>query len=114
MNTVHLVSLGCAKNLVDSQYVLGALQTAGFQLVDDATAADILLLNTCGFLQAAVEEGIDEILRLASCKGRSEQKLVVFGAWLNAIASNFCGNCRRLIFFLVSMRSSQLSPRYAI
>ena len=78
MNTVHLVSLGCAKNLVDSQHVLGALAVAGFQPAEDAATASVLLVNTCGFLQAAVEEGIDEILRLAADK-RPEQKLVVFG-----------------------------------
>jgi len=79
MNTVHLVSLGCAKNLVDSQYVLGSLAAAGFQPVEQAAAATVLLVNTCGFLQAAVEEGIDEILRLAAHKQRPGQKLVVFG-----------------------------------
>ena len=78
MNTVHLVSLGCAKNLVDSQHVLGVLAEAGFQPAEEATAASVLLVNTCGFLQTAVEEGIDEILLLAVAK-RPEQKLVVFG-----------------------------------
>ena len=78
MNTVHLVSLGCAKNLVDSQHVLGALAEAGFQPTEEAASAAVLLVNTCGFLQAAVEEGIDEILRLASDK-QPEQRLVVFG-----------------------------------
>jgi ribosomal protein S12 methylthiotransferase len=78
MNTVYLISLGCAKNLVDSQYVLGALAAAGFEPAAEAATASVLLVNTCGFLQAAVEEGIDEILRLAADK-RPEQKLVVFG-----------------------------------
>ncbi|MDR0478072.1 MAG: 30S ribosomal protein S12 methylthiotransferase RimO [Desulfobulbaceae bacterium] len=78
MNTIHLVSLGCAKNLVDSQRVLGALAAAGFQPASEAATANVLLVNTCGFLQAAVEEGIDEILRLATDK-QLGQKLVVFG-----------------------------------
>jgi len=78
MNTVYLLSLGCAKNLVDSQYVLGALAEAGFQPAQEAATASVLLVNTCGFLQAAVEEGIDEILRLAERK-RPEQKLAIFG-----------------------------------
>ncbi|HBT97224.1 MAG TPA: 30S ribosomal protein S12 methylthiotransferase RimO [Desulfobulbaceae bacterium] len=78
MNTVYLISLGCAKNLVDSQYVLGVLAEAGVHPAPEVATASVLLINTCGFLQAAVEEGIDEILRLAGDK-RPEQKLVVFG-----------------------------------
>ncbi len=79
----YLVSLGCAKNRVDSEVMLGALQQAGWQFVEDAAAADVLLLNTCGFIQPAVEEAIEEILALATVKKTApEKKLVVVGCFV--------------------------------
>lgn len=76
----HLISLGCAKNLVDSELVLGACDSRGWQFVNDPEEAQILLLNTCGFIQPAVEEAVDEILSLAELKENDPTKtLVVFG-----------------------------------
>jgi ribosomal protein S12 methylthiotransferase len=100
MNTIHLVSLGCAKNLVDSQYVLGSLAAAGFQAVEEAAATTVLLVNTCGFLQAAVEEGIDEILRLAAYKQRPEQKLVVFGCMVERYGGELAKELPEVDLFL--------------
>ena len=78
--TVYMVSLGCAKNLVDSEVILGALVQAGWQIVEDASIAQILLVNTCGFIQSAVEEAVEEILELAKMKaGFPGKKLVVVG-----------------------------------
>jgi len=78
--TVHLVSLGCAKNLVDSEVMLAVLKAAGYELVTEPAAADILLVNTCGFIHPAVEEAVDEILELASHKQDDPSKrLVVTG-----------------------------------
>jgi len=74
---VHLVSLGCAKNLVDSEVMLGLLEQAGYRLVDDPAEADVLLINTCGFIRPAVEEGVDEILRLAAYKEEDPGKILV-------------------------------------
>ena len=54
-----LLSLGCAKNLVDSERLVGALTGAGFSLVERLDGADIALVNTCGFIEAAKEESID-------------------------------------------------------
>jgi ribosomal protein S12 methylthiotransferase len=80
MKTLHLTSLGCAKNLVDSELMLGALEGSGWQAVADPAAADLLLINTCGFIRPAVEEAVDEILRLAACKQADpRKKLVVTG-----------------------------------
>ena len=80
MKRVHLVSLGCAKNLVDSEVMLGVLEQDGYQAVADPDQADTLLINTCGFIRPAVEEAVDEILRLAEVKGRHPgQRLVVTG-----------------------------------
>jgi ribosomal protein S12 methylthiotransferase len=80
MKTLHLTSLGCAKNLVDSEMMLGSLEDSGWRTVEDPAAADLLLINTCGFIRPAVEEAVDEILRLAECKQADPaKKLVVTG-----------------------------------
>ena len=76
----NLVSLGCPKNLVDSEVVYGLLEEAGWQGVDDPEEAAVLIINTCGFIQPAVEESIEEILQLAAYKSKDPtKKLVVIG-----------------------------------
>ena len=76
--TFYLLNLGCAKNLVEGEHLAGMLLSHGFQAVADLSAAQWLLVNTCGFLTSAIEENIDYILELASAK-KAEQKLVVVG-----------------------------------
>ena len=77
---VALVTMGCAKNLVDSEVMLGVLVEQGFRPVDDPSAADLIVVNTCGFLQSAVEEGIERILELARFKSEGRcRTLVVAG-----------------------------------
>ena len=56
MKRVALISLGCAKNLVDSEVMLGYLEQAGYALHPDPETADIIIINTCGFIEAAREE----------------------------------------------------------
>src|SRR6188474_2018044 len=77
---VGLISLGCPKNLVDSEVMLGLAQGAGHELTEDATQADVLVVNTCAFIDRAKQESIDTILELAQHKttGRC-RKLVVTG-----------------------------------
>jgi len=83
MSTFHLISLGCAKNLVDSEVMLGALTLRGWKLEAAPEAAEVLLLNTCGFIQPAVEEAIEEILALVELKERyPEKKIVVVGCFV--------------------------------
>lgn len=78
--SVYLVSLGCAKNLVDSEVILGAFVQKHWRIQDNPLSADVLVVNTCGFIQPAVEEAIDEILTLAEIRGKNpEKKLVVVG-----------------------------------
>ena len=78
--TFNLTSLGCPKNLVDSEVIYGQLEVGGWQGVDDPETATVLLVNTCGFIQPAVEESIEEILQLAELKERNpDRKLVVVG-----------------------------------
>lgn len=80
MSLFHLISLGCAKNLVDSEVMLGAMHAAGWQLTEDPEAAEVLIINTCGFIQPAVEEAIAEILELVKIKEAYPKKhLVVVG-----------------------------------
>ncbi len=75
--TLHLVSLGCAKNLVDSEVMLALLEQDGYTVVDDPVDASLILVNTCGFIRPAVEEAVDEILRLAEYKDDSPNTLLV-------------------------------------
>ncbi len=80
MALFHLISLGCAKNLVDSEVILGSMAAGGWELTNEAAHADLLILNTCGFIQPAVEEAIAEIFELVRLKEQSpEKKLIVVG-----------------------------------
>jgi ribosomal protein S12 methylthiotransferase len=77
---VHLVSLGCPKNQVDAELMLGALVRAGARAVDDPGAADCLVVNTCAFIERAKTESIDAILELAEWKAKQRgRRLVVTG-----------------------------------
>ena len=77
---VGMVSLGCAKNQVDGEVLMASLKNAGFETVDDAALADIAIVNTCGFIESAKRESIEEILELAQLKKEGRiQKLVVTG-----------------------------------
>jgi len=77
---ICLVSLGCAKNLVDSEVMLGVLARAGFVLTADREAADIIIVNTCAFIEASTREAIDTIFDLARCKQTGScRHLVVCG-----------------------------------
>ena len=77
---VGMVSLGCAKNLVDSENMLGMLRDRGYEIVADPAEADIIFVNTCGFIEAAKQESIDTILEMAQYKKTgSLKKLYVTG-----------------------------------
>ena len=80
MKTLYMVSLGCPKNLVDSEVMLAALEQSGYTVVEEAEQASVVLVNTCGFIRPAVEEAIDTILELAAGKEENpHQRLVVTG-----------------------------------
>jgi len=77
---VHLLTLGCPKNQVDSEIMLGVLARRGYEMVSDPEAADVLVVNTCAFITPAKEESIDAILDLAAVKAaRPGRRLVVTG-----------------------------------
>ncbi|MEC7848458.1 MAG: 30S ribosomal protein S12 methylthiotransferase RimO [Candidatus Neomarinimicrobiota bacterium] len=77
---LNLISLGCAKNLVDSEILLGGLKRSDIKITDDPESADTILVNTCGFLDIAREESIDTIIQAAELKKKGRLKeLVVMG-----------------------------------
>lgn len=76
----NIISLGCARNLVDSEVMAGILHKSNYEMVGEAEKADIVLVNTCGFIGAAKEESIDTILDVARLKEAGKiKKLVVAG-----------------------------------
>src|SRR5688500_16081323 len=78
--SVHFVSLGCPKNRVDSEVMLGGALQGGHHVVSDPSAADIIVVNTCGFIGEAKEESVDTILEMARHKTEgTARKLVVTG-----------------------------------
>ena len=79
MKKVGLVSLGCAKNRVDSENMLGMLRERGFEIVSDPAEADVLFVNTCGFIESAKEESIEAIFEMAQYKKQGDKKLFVTG-----------------------------------
>ncbi|HEV7554847.1 MAG TPA: 30S ribosomal protein S12 methylthiotransferase RimO, partial [Kofleriaceae bacterium] len=77
---IYFVSLGCPKNQVDTELMLGQVQAAGHALVDAPDDADVIVVNTCAFIDAAKEESVDTILEMAQYKGATgAKKLVVTG-----------------------------------
>src|SRR6266498_1487810 len=78
---VGLISLGCAKNLVDAEVMLGAPLEGGVEIINDATQADALIVNTCSFIDAAQEESVNAILESAALRESRNrgQALIVSG-----------------------------------
>ena len=89
---VCLTSLGCPKNLVDSEVMLGILEGSGFEITSDEARAEVLVVNTCGFVGDAKEESIAEILRLADYKKTGAcRRLVVTGCLSQRYARELAG-----------------------
>lgn len=77
MLKIALESLGCSKNLVDAEIMMGILNRKGYKLVGDFEEADIILVNTCGFIESAKQESIDTILELSQLKESGNLKLLI-------------------------------------
>lgn len=77
MLKIALESLGCSKNLVDAEIMMGILNKKGYKLVGDFEEADIILVNTCGFIESAKQESIDTILELAKLKETANLKILI-------------------------------------
>jgi ribosomal protein S12 methylthiotransferase len=92
MIKVSLISLGCAKNLVDSEIMVGHLHQAGMTVIPEAEKADVVIVNTCSFIESSKEESIGHILEMHEQRGmkkrRKEQKLIVAGCMSQRFAKD--------------------------
>ncbi len=82
MKKVGFVSLGCPKNLVDSEVMMGQLKDAGYEITNSADDADTVVVNTCGFIESAKEESIEAILEATNLKEQGKAKKVVVAGCL--------------------------------
>jgi ribosomal protein S12 methylthiotransferase len=82
MRKVGFVSLGCPKNLVDSEVMMGQLAEAGYEITNNADEAETVVVNTCGFIESAKQESIDAILEATSLKAEGKAKRVVVAGCL--------------------------------
>ena len=78
---IGFISLGCAKNLVDSEYLIGLFEDPYFEIESDPKKCDAILINTCGFIESAKEESINTILEMAELKERNLKYLIVTGCF---------------------------------
>ncbi|MEW5723576.1 MAG: 30S ribosomal protein S12 methylthiotransferase RimO [Thermodesulfobacteriota bacterium] len=98
--TVHLVSLGCPKNRVDSEYLLGLLAERGARVVEDPAQARVILINTCGFIRPAVEEAVETIFEMAAYKAAgSAQVLGVIGCLAERYREDLAKSLPEVDFF---------------
>ncbi len=74
---IMMVSLGCSKNRVDAEEMLGLLKTYGHNIVSDVSKAEVVIINTCGFIEKAKQESIDEVLHYAKLKNEGKIKYIV-------------------------------------
>src|ERR1700761_6205562 len=91
---VGMISLGCAKNLVDAEVMLGSVLQRGMEITSRAEEADVLVVNTCAFIDSAKEESIEAILEAHQQRGlnkRPDQKLIVSGC----MSQRFAGELRQ-------------------
>ncbi len=111
---VGLVSLGCAKNLVDSEIIAGHLQLAGMALTPNPDEADVMIVNTCSFIDAAKEESIGAILEANQRRGlhrrHSAQKLIVAGCMAQRFASELRTSMPEVDAFIGLDQLTQIVP----
>lgn len=99
--TLHVVSLGCPKNLVDTEIMLGHLSSAGWELVASPKEAGVLLVNTCAFIAPAAQEAVDTVLELAQHKlAQPEKRLVVTGCLVARYGAALLANLPEVDLFV--------------
>lgn len=76
---IGFISLGCSKNLVDTEMMIGYYKDKGYEIVQDPSEAEVIVINTCGFIESAKQEAIETILEMADYKNGICQKLIVTG-----------------------------------
>ena len=77
MLNILMISLGCDKNLVDTEMMLGSLKEAGYAFTDDETQADIVIVNTCCFIGDAKEESINTLIEMGALKETAKVKVLI-------------------------------------
>jgi ribosomal protein S12 methylthiotransferase len=111
---VFVLSLGCPKNLVDSEVMLGVLGQAGYQTCATPEEAQLILVNTCGFIQSAVEEAVDEILRLVAIKQEHPGiRLVVTGCLVQRYGEELMKELPEVDLFLGTESFFDIATRIA-
>jgi ribosomal protein S12 methylthiotransferase len=114
MIKVSLISLGCAKNLVDSEIMVGHLHQAGMQVVPEAEQADVVIVNTCSFIDSSKEESIGHILEVHQQRGlrkrRRGQKLIVAGCMSQRFAKNLPGEMPEVDAFIGLDQITKVAP----
>ena len=76
---VGFISLGCSKNLIDTEMMIGLFEKNKYEIVNNPQEADILIINTCGFIESAKQEAIDTMLEMAEYKNQNCKFLIVTG-----------------------------------
>ena len=111
---VGLISLGCAKNLVDSEIMLGHLRSAGMDLTSDSREADVLIVNTCAFIDSAKNESIQAILEAHRDRGlhrrRQNQRLIVAGCMSQRFSSELSGEMSEVDAFIGLDQLEEVAP----
>jgi len=111
---VSLISLGCAKNLVDSEIMVGHLHQAGMTVVPDAAKADVVIVNTCSFIDSSKEESISHILEVHQNRGmtkrRKEQKLIVAGCMSQRFSKDLPGSLPEVDAFIGLDQITKVAP----
>ncbi len=114
MIKVSLISLGCAKNLVDSEIMVGHLLQAGMQVIPEAEKADVVIVNTCSFIDSSKEESIGQILEVNRGRGlrkrRREQKLIVAGCMSQRFAKELPGEIPEVDAFIGLDQVTRIAP----
>jgi len=111
---VGLISLGCAKNLVDSEIMLGHLRSAGMDLTSDSTEADVLIVNTCAFIDSAKTESISAVLEAHRDRGlhrrHANQRLIVAGCMSQRFSSELTGELTEVDAFIGLDQLEEVAP----
>lgn len=107
-NTFHLVSLGCAKNTVDSTTMGNLLQKHGYSFESDPQKAEVIIVNTCGFIKPAREEAIDTINDLSRKKGK-KQILIAAGCMAEKYADEIKHHCKKIDAMLGTRNINQIT-----
>jgi ribosomal protein S12 methylthiotransferase len=114
MIKVSLISLGCAKNLVDSEIMIGHLHQAGMRVIPDAENADVVIVNTCSFIDSSKEESIGHILEVHENRGmrkrRREQKLIVAGCMSQRFSKDLPGSMPEVDAFIGLDQITKVAP----